>query len=280
MKWGEDIYNFDKLIYTDEFMSEELGIRKLPESLFHYTSVNTLEKIIANKSIRFNRLDKVNDPEEALTANLENANTLVFVSCWNDERNESIHMWNMYGDNFKGVRIELPIDMFKSRDHIAIYEKGGARFRYDEIICIDRKDFAYEMRTSSIFGPNKVAYVDNRDLLISKAVYEEKNHIHVNLYDLGLFKNQYWHIENEWRYKIIGLMEEVNFPKDDITKAILDLKSYPVSQTEIFVKLDESVFKEMKITVGAKCSEDDHIKLSHISRLLGCSLEKSTIQIR
>ncbi|MCP1145787.1 DUF2971 domain-containing protein [Lysinibacillus endophyticus] len=274
------MYNFDKLVYTDDFMWEELGVRELPNSLFHYTSVDTLEKIITNKSIRFNRLDKVNDPEEALTANLENANTLVFVSCWDDERNESIHMWNMYGDNFKGVRIELPIDMFKGRDNIRVYEKGGAMFKYAEMIDIDRKDFSLGMRTSSIFGPNKVAYVDNRELLISKAVYEESDFIHVNLYDLGLFKNKYWHIENEWRYKIIGLMEEVNYPNDAFTRDILDLKRYPVNQTEIFVQLDESVFKEMKITVGPKCNEDDYTKLIHLSNLYNCKLEKSIIQIR
>lgn len=274
------MYNFDKLVYTEDFMWEELGVRELPNSLFHYTSVDTLEKIITNKSIRFNRLDKVNDPEEALTANLENANTLVFVSCWNDEKTESIHMWNMYGDSFKGVRIELPINMFKGRGNIGVYEKGGARFRYDEMIEINRRDFPYGMRTSSIFGPNKVAYVDNKDLLISKAVYEERNHIHVNLYDLGLFKNQYWDIEKEWRYKILGLMEEVNYPNDDFTEDILDLKSFPVNQTEIFVKLDETILKEMKITIGPKCSKDNYTRLIQFSDTYGCTLKKSIIKIK
>ncbi|WP_259418033.1 DUF2971 domain-containing protein [Bacillus toyonensis] len=274
------MYNFDKLVYTDEFMWEELGVRELPESLFHYTSVDTLEKIITNKSIRFNRLDNVNDPEEALTSNIENANTLVFVSCWNDEKHESIHMWNMYGDNFKGARIELPIDMFKGRNKIMVYEKGGARVRYGEMFDINRKDFPYSMRTASIFGPNKVAYVNNREVLVSKAVYEEGNNIHVNLYDLGLFKNQYWHIENEWRYKIIGLMEEGNYPNDEFTKTILDLKSYPVVPTELFVQLDGSVLKEMKILVGPKCSEENYNKLIRISEEIGCLIENSIIKIK
>lgn len=274
------MYNFDKLVYTDDFMWNELGVIELPESLFHYTSVATLEKIIMNKSIRFNRLDNVNDPEEALTSNLEEANMLVFVSCWNHESNESIHMWNMYGDNFTGVRIELPIDMFKGRNKITIYEKGGARISYAEMIDINRENFPFSMRTSNIFGPNKVAYVDNREVLVSKAVYEEGNNVHVNLYDLGLFKNQYWHIENEWRYKIIGLMEEGNYPNDDFTKMMLDLKKYPVVPTELFVQLDESVFDEMKIMIGPKCNEHDYNFIKKITKDYDPIIENSKIKIK
>ncbi|WP_410986073.1 DUF2971 domain-containing protein [Bacillus paranthracis] len=274
------MYNFDKLVYTDDFMWETLGIRELPSKLYHYTSIDTLIKIIENKSIRFNRLDKVNDPEEALSSSIENANTSVFVSCWNVEDGESLYMWNMYGDNFKGVRIEIPSNMFKGRHSATIYEKGGSHTNYDGKISIERENLGLTLNSYYIIGPNKVAYVNNRELLISKTIHNQGDNIHVNLYDLGLFKNDYWKVENEWRFKIIAMPQEANYPNDKFTDTIIDFEKYPVKQTEIFLDLDESALKEMKLIVGSKCDDTEFKRIEQAIKNLGISVEKSKIKIR
>ena len=74
----------------------------------HYTSIETLELILKNRTIRFNRTDRVDDPDENdIIINDINIAKYLFVSCWTMEDCESIPQWSMYGNNSKGVRITL-----------------------------------------------------------------------------------------------------------------------------------------------------------------------------
>ncbi len=84
-----------------------------PEYLYHYTSINTLALILRNKKIRFNRLDRVDDLLEADTSDLGDLGRLFFVSCWSSSDEENIPLWSMYTPNMAGVRIKLPVKMFK-----------------------------------------------------------------------------------------------------------------------------------------------------------------------
>ena len=86
-----------------------------PKYLFHYTSIDKLCLILRNRSLRFTRLDKVNDPEEGLTRHFPSSKFFTYVSCWTSEEKESLLLWKMYSADMKGVRIRLPINMFKGR---------------------------------------------------------------------------------------------------------------------------------------------------------------------
>lgn len=81
--------------------------------------------ILKNKKIRFRNLCLLDDPLEKyvkildydtkdhhLTYVRKNFGKFCFVSCWTYEKEESIAMWDMYGDRKQGVRIALPIEMF------------------------------------------------------------------------------------------------------------------------------------------------------------------------
>ena len=124
--------------YTDDFLIDVMDIEKWPTFLYHYTSINTLALILKNQTIRFNRLDKVNDPEEAISKDLQNSNTTQFVSCWTANQRESIPLWNMY-TKMKGVRIGMPTDMFEGRPTPDIYDHGGAMIHLNEAYNIERK---------------------------------------------------------------------------------------------------------------------------------------------
>lgn len=82
--------------------------------IYHYTNLESLALILKNKTIRFNRLDKVDDLEEG---NVESLGVkfckYVFVSCWTETEEESIPLWKMYGGDNGGVRISLEQEMFK-----------------------------------------------------------------------------------------------------------------------------------------------------------------------
>ena len=76
--------------------------------IHHYTSIETLELILKNRTIRFNRSDKVDDPDEIeLEVNGLPFAKYLIVSCWSIEEEESIPQWGIYAGKSKGVRITL-----------------------------------------------------------------------------------------------------------------------------------------------------------------------------
>ena len=83
--------------------------------IHHYTNIETLALILKNRTIRFNRLDRVDDLEEgrAECSGIK-LGQYIFVSCWTEEAEESIPLWRMYTEKGTGVRISLTKEMFKT----------------------------------------------------------------------------------------------------------------------------------------------------------------------
>jgi Protein of unknown function (DUF2971) len=242
-----------EVFYTDDFMFDVMGIEELPTNLYQYTSIDSLKKILQSHTLRFSRLDKVNDPEEAIASDLPFASSSVFVSCWSSEVNESIPMWSMYGDRFYGVRIRLPTTMFVGRKAPMIFEEGGALTVVNAEWTISRAPPAMETRMRAVIGPNKIYYSDDPTYRRRKLVHREGGIATFCPYDLGMVKGTPWLYEEEWRFKIAALSFESRFP-DDVyfNKVTLDLITYPVVSEFILVPLDPSAFDEMEVTVGPK----------------------------
>ncbi len=76
--------------------------------IYHYTNLDSLALILKSRTIRFTRLDRVDDVREAQSHIGIDFGKYFFVSCWTTEATESIPKWNMYSDQMRGVRIELP----------------------------------------------------------------------------------------------------------------------------------------------------------------------------
>lgn len=87
--------------------------------LYHYTSIETLALILKNKTICFNNLLNVDDLEEVNTQDMGNFGKYINVSCWTEDREESIPLWNLYTPNMKGVRIGLSKFPFKKYHFLA-----------------------------------------------------------------------------------------------------------------------------------------------------------------
>jgi len=215
-----------------------------PEYLFHYTSLEKFCLILRSKSIRFTRLDRVNDPDEAFTKNFPRAKFFVFVSCWAlaEENEESLPLWNMYSSNMKGVRIRLPINMFKGRRYPEKETTGSPIINVDGNVNIKRERFNY---SSMIIGPSRVEYKE--DTLNTNSCFTEHddNTITVELLHLGLSKRNYWNFENEWRYRIIGMPFEGRWKKEDYDQFLLD----PCIEY-IDIPLDFSVLSELIVQLG------------------------------
>lgn len=84
----------------------------MSDLLHHYTDINTLSLILKYKTIRFNRLDRVDDITESDSFKVLRLAEFFFVSCWTYDKNESIPQWNMYTKDMVGVRISFPKRFF------------------------------------------------------------------------------------------------------------------------------------------------------------------------
>ena len=84
--------------------------------IHHYTNIEALALILRNRTLRFNRLDQVDDPEEStFISNVVNLGIYTFVSCWTEAKEESIPMWKMYTNGKWGVRLSVEkLGLFKT----------------------------------------------------------------------------------------------------------------------------------------------------------------------
>jgi hypothetical protein len=73
-------------------------------SLHHYTTIDSLEAILGNRSIRLSRLDIVKDPVENQRINTI-WNKRIFVACFTHDNHESDMFWNDYVKRENGVKI-------------------------------------------------------------------------------------------------------------------------------------------------------------------------------
>ncbi len=83
--------------------------------VYHYTNIETLGLILKNRTIRFNRLDHVDDVDEYIHGSGPYDTKLglyTFVSCWTKDREKNPDLWKRYGDGFRGVRIGLEEKLF------------------------------------------------------------------------------------------------------------------------------------------------------------------------
>lgn len=239
------------MFYTDDFMWHVLGVDRLPDTLYHYTSIETLALILSNRTLRFSRLDGVNDPEEASACDLPKASTLVFASCWTAQDRESLAMWRMYTPNMQGVRIALPNNPFAGRYNPSVFEKGGAMQQFDGEVVITRENGGFGITSHIVAGPNKIYYTDDLSYRNGSCMEDDGVQRTVQLYDLGMVKGTYWSFEEEWRYKVLAAFSEaVLYNPDPASHPVLDLTLFPVREDAVFVPLDVGCLDNMQVVLG------------------------------
>jgi hypothetical protein len=148
--------------------------------LYHYTSIENLALILKNKTICFNNLLNVDDIEEVETSDMGKFGKYINVSCWTEEKEESIPLWNLYTPNMRGVRIGLPKFPFKKYH----FNKGSYHL-INDIDTYINQEWEYSINCGSITPDQpilvKIEYTEDDNLL--KPIIRECN----NLSDLNLF---------------------------------------------------------------------------------------------
>lgn len=257
--------------------------------IHHYTTIETLALILKNKSIRFNRLDKVDDLEEgcAISNNI-NLSKYVLVSCWTESSDENIPLWKLYANGANGVKISVEKDLFeeygiKDGKDIVVKTDGFIIPLNEQIYgqcnfipCKKDSDFFYR----------KIKYVPDIKTEIKGMVNFTEKYTLITFDKVGSYKHKRWEFQNESRFVLtatpriegIGMLhpmfstmtnnclrENIDLPFDDYYLKIKDS-----ALDKLIVTLCPSATNAQKIIVESLIKEYAPNATVKMSSLSGC----------
>lgn len=240
--------------------------------IYHYTSIDTLALIMNNKTIRFNRLDRVDDKEETLFGsgpfNIKVSKN-VFVSCWTRNPKENPDLWQRYTKD-KGVRIALDEDMFQTyqiNDHFK-------SFFPDWFKDVDDCVFPLPLNEAKLYD---VKYVENNKELINSCGSYENDYIQFKIQGLGIYKKkEYWEQQEESRFKLFAFpstrdasikinshsVNDILSAMDTVTSLLL--RNHQIALEYYDMPLKKDVLNNIEITMGPNTTDDDKAKVRRI----------------
>ena len=250
--------------------------------LYHYTTIDSLAQILKHRTLRFNRLDRVDDIEEgAISPAGVHIGQYVFVSCWTKEDEESIPLWKMYTANGRGVRISLDSHMFHCFENSDFVDCGGIRFSLKgsayERTYTPFKDFINDDYLVFPVGEHEldfilkdIQYVDNVTEAVASSVFFQQltadyRTVTFSTKDLGLFKHKRWVFEKESRFVLLILpgkrFNNIHTFGKELSQWVLDVMSnnIPNSISHYDMQLDPTALNSSEILLSPNCNESDRI---------------------
>lgn len=241
--------------------------------IYHYTSIETLALILKSKSIRFNRLDNVDDLEESMYGSgpkNQNLSKYIFVSCWTKSEEENLALWKMYA-GYNGIRIGLDENLFVSYpntpfDTIESFYKDIFHFGPD--YCAAQQN--------NLTKPEEVKYIDSPRFAVNDLVCISGNAFSIKTSNWGLVKSKEWGIQQESRFRIQALPLNYAYVKSysaeslnamdrmKLTEAIIEVipaivrsieEDYKPQTSELFMPIKDDALNNMEIMMGPQTSD-------------------------
>jgi len=244
----------------------------LPSALFHYTSINNLALILQSKSIRFGRLDKVNDPTEGHSSDFHSMAPYIFITSWTANEAEDLALWNMYTPLMHGVRIELPLPLFPN---YTITHDTGEKVTSKSLVS--QTDYIDYSKGYLIVGAentlNEIIYTDDLNLL--QPSIRRVGGLHMK--SLSSHKRLMWKIEKEYRYQLNIIPFEPNITPLEVANSSSRLiaKQHLLPFEGYIVKIRKKAFEEMKIRLSPKLDDGER---AIIRALVKCYNPKAVIE--
>lgn len=247
------------------------------KSIYHYTSIETLDLILRNKTWRFTRLDNLDDLQESENLPYKLAKQ-VFVACFTVEENENIPLWKMYSGT-KGVRISfdnvLPFKIIKvpsmmGDNYYSIMMPSENTFNNLTANYEDFRFFPHHHEDGKIMRDInfiEVEYDTYENVSINKksCVRGESDTLQINANHLLALKSDYWIFQKEVRLFIHIL------PKID---SLLKSMDFGCDSDYLDVLIDSKIFSEnISITLGPDCSDADRVIVESLLSANGISPE-------
>ena len=241
--------------------------------IYHNTSIETLALILKSKSIRFNRLDNVDDLEESMYGSgpkNQNLSKYIFVSCWTKSEEENLALWKMYA-GYNGIRIGLDENLFVSYpntpfDTIESFYKDIFHFGPD--YCAAQQNNLTKLE--------EVKYIDSPRFAVNDLVSISGNTLSIKTSNWGLVKSKEWAIQQESRFRIQTLPLNYAYVKSYsaeilntmdrmvLTKAIIEVipaivrsieEDYKPQTSELFMPIKDDALNNMEIMMGPQTSD-------------------------
>lgn len=254
------------------------------ELIHHYTTINNLALILKNRTIRFSRLDKLDDISETFKVDPVHVYKYLFVSCWTYMSEESIPQWHMYTDRMRGVRISFPKDWRymrpvqpRFRGHIEKQGEFLSPIPFDRMFN-DNYFIIPSYLDISKFGGN-VTYVDDINLQYEKYVKLTDNadgttELNIMTEQLGFFKKKDWEFQKEYRF-VLFIMPSIPLGPDGVFSEEFSrqlpghlmhcLRSGIGPDMNYFdMDINPEVINHIHITLGPLCTESEKIMVESL----------------
>ena len=219
--------------------------------LYHYTSVESLLKIIANANMKFSRIDRVNDPFEKRSLLYDDLYKAVYIACFGHDENESIPLWKMYTPKGQGVRVGFFFKGPNIHDNFldssrTILDSNNSEVDWISLLSKDQEGTARMMIKD-------VQYSDRGDDFRSMSI--QNGVVDVMPDVVGAYKTTIWEYEHETRI-VLYLLDEDEARRMDSDYLIIPINTGYLERIE--VRFDPWMSTELK-----RCIEQGFLEYSN-----------------
>lgn len=232
-----------------------------------------------NKTLRFTSLKYMDDRTESLTGEGTDLGKFIFSSSWS-ELEDNIPQWAMYGDSSKGVCIKM--ESFPFKNNYEQYREYASKsedldsFEEASELYINPPQYMFDQ--GFILSPSfiedgqnvlerrrnaKVLYTTDETKLLPNIINKNDEGVQIEFGKLGIYKNDQWSFQKEWRYKTIYTPFDIKkFPQHSDTnfgQQVIDKifsEEHPVVKY-VDYNIDEKYFDTTEIICGAMMDEFD-----------------------
>lgn len=242
----------------------------------HYTNIDVLALILKNRTLRFTRLDKVDDPEESnFISNGVNLGPYTFVSCWSEVKEESIPMWKMYTKGKWGVRLSIKkeglfktyIDDVREHNEVVISKEEPVISLFPPEVRWNQKVYIPPIVTEDYDACHfyrKIVYVDDVKPYAEGCVQitsrQDKVGFNIQTSKVGSYKNKRWAFQEEARFVLFftpGNILSIANTKDYFSehkrmiRDVINNKDLGFSHYDM--SLSDEAFDNLVITLSPLC---------------------------
>lgn len=248
--------------------------------IYHYTSIDTLALILLNRTIRFNRLDQVDDEEESIFGSGDSdvkIGKYIFVSCWTKDPEENPTLWKYIEEKVgkrNAVRIALDEDMFSA------YPVFGGMYNTYFPHEFEKDGDCYFHNSANIIHLHDIQYVDDNKARIRELMKEGHDLVELKINELGIYKNRgKWGKQKESRFRLVAFPTTEDFESTNLENgesnvnfafnlmgSIVPLlkKNIPISITYKDIPIKDEVLKSIEVTMGPNTTDVDKAKVNRL----------------
>lgn len=245
--------------------------------LYHYTSLESLESIVLNKSLRLSSLKNVNDAYENKRVDAIHKDN-IFVACFTHRETESNMFWEVYAKE-KGVRLEFDSAYFSKCDFDIFTDSNCTsklRRKKEGLVRKENELLVWNIKFADVeytrdFDKYRKEDVELKNIFGDDCIMANGQDFMYTEYP-GLIKGIEWNDESETRLRV-ALSSAPTMGKNEIY--------YPALYEYLYIPIEEAL-KSMEITLNPW---DDNCFKEQVQKILqandvtrNCKIKESTMR--